>query len=256
MKAIPHGFQRDGEGRIGIQIGGVEWDGVGGGLQWRGFSGRVAIVAGRHLALDHRQIDRGAAFPQFLPAARGARGQAGRDEQLYGRIGEDDGADVATVQHRAACGSEIPLECEQGGADARDGGDRRGRGVGGGSSQIVPIQVPGPKLAGRTFRCRGIGGIATGIQDEAADRAIQQAGVEMGQAERVCQPTRQRALAGRRRTVDRNDRPGRHAAARSAPAWFIRATKPGKLVSMKAPSSTVTGWSVASPRTSAAIAIR
>jgi hypothetical protein len=27
-------------------------------------------------------------------------------------------------------------------------------------------------------------------------------------------------------------------------------------VSMKAPSSTVTGWSVASPRTSAAIAIR
>ena len=66
----------------------------------------------------------------------------------------------------------------------------------------------------------------------------------------------QRALPGSRGPVDRYDRALRHAADRAAPAWFISATKPGKLVSMNPASSTVTGSWVAEPNTNADIAIR
>ena len=64
------------------------------------------------------------------------------------------------------------------------------------------------------FRRHRIGGIAILVQHEARRRAIEPAGVEMGQAEAFGETARQRALARRRRAVDRDDK---DAAASSGP---------------------------------------
>ena len=66
-----------------------------------------------------------------------------------------------------------------------------------------------------------------GIEQRLGHRAIEQAGVEMAQAVMRGEPLAERALAGRRRSVDGDDH------ARSAPRPRIIGTKPGKLVAMK-----------------------
>ena len=65
------------------------------------------------------------------------------------------------------------------------------------------------------------------VEERAGDRAVEQTGVEMRQAEMRGEPLRERALAGGRRSVDGDD----HQAARiPAPSSRISGTKVGKLV--------------------------
>ena len=59
----------------------------------------------------------------------------------------------------------------------------------------------------------GIVGVEAAIGDPLADGAIEEAGVEIGQAEMAGEPRRERALAGRRRSVDGDD----HGARRDDP---------------------------------------
>ncbi len=112
--------------------------------------------------------------------------------------------------------------------------------------------------AGGGFGGRGIGRVAARVQHAPAGGAIQQAGVQMRQAEMRRQPLRQGALAGRRRAVDGDDEAhaGTTAGPPSPAAVFSRSAKPGKLVSMKLASSTCTGAAAARPSTRALIARR
>ena len=105
-----------------------------------------------------------------------------------------------------------------------------------------PPRASSAAAAGQRFL--GVRRVGAGLEHAAADRAVEQAGVEEREAQRVGQPPRQRALAGRGRAVDRDDeRAGHDASAGSMrhPRPFIRPRKPGKLVSMASAPSTVTG---------------
>lgn len=83
-----------------------------------------------------------------------------------------------------------------------------------------------------------------------SNSAIDHAGIEMMVAVVRGQPLGECPLAGGRRSVDRDNH------EKSAPSARIIGMKSGKLVAMKAVSSTLTGLSEASPITSADIAIR
>ena len=138
----------------------------------------------------------GAAVP---PAAPRARLQAGGHEQLRRRVGKDHGADVAAVEHGAALGGEVALEVEQRRAHPGDRGHGGRGGVGRRAAQIGRAPDRAAAAPGRPPRRRRVGRIAAGVQHAAADGAVQQAGVEIRQAQRGGEPARERALARRRR---------------------------------------------------------
>src|SRR6185437_3731385 len=100
----------------------------------------------------------------------------------------------------------------------------------------------------------GIGGIAAGQEHMQRHGAVKSARLQMRQAEMPCEPPRQRALAGRRRPVDRDDHGATGAIA--APRPFISATNPGKLVLIVSPSSMRVGFCAAMPSTRKAMAMR
>src|SRR5262249_28086786 len=77
---------------------------------------------------------------------------------------------------------------------------------------------------------------------------VEQARIEMAQAEMIRQPPGDGAFAGGGRAVDGDDH------CRFAPSARSMSTKPGKLVAMKPVSSPVTGWSAAGPMTRTAMA--
>jgi hypothetical protein len=149
---------------------------------------------------------------QLLPAAAGTFLQAGGDEQLHRGIGEDHRADVATVQYRATLPPEAALKRQQSRAHAGDCGHGGRGGVGLRATQVVPVQVGGDQGARRGLGGSRVGRIGPRVQHAPADRAIQQARVQVGQPERRRDAPSQRALAGRRRSVDGDDRPRRHGA--------------------------------------------
>src|SRR5262249_919156 len=92
--------------------------------------------------------------------------------------------------------------------------------------------------------------ISASAQQRVRDRAVDHPGIEMAEAVMGGKAPGERALAGGGRTVDRDDHEN------SAPSARIIGMKSGKLVAMKAVSSTLTGLSAASPITSADIAMR
>src|SRR5690606_39541926 len=125
------------------------------------------------------------------------------------------------------------------------------------------------EVLGRRLRGRGVGRVAAGAQHLKADAAVEAAGVEEIVAVVPGEAPRQRALAGRRRPVDGDDHakvpPVRGppvaictspAARMSAPSARMKSPKPGKLVSMNSPSSTVTGRRAPRPSTRKLIAMR
>ena len=147
------------------------------------------------------------------------------------RIGKNHRADVAAVQHRAA----RPRRSRAGTPatpPARRAPRRRRR-----RRRRPPARAgrSASRSVGRSARAARLGGHRIGrtlaaIQHAAPDRAIQQAGVEVGQPMMRGEAARQRALAGRRRSVDRDD-PARHggqASAIVAPSCPISAAKPRK----------------------------
>jgi hypothetical protein len=91
---------------------------------------------------------------------------------------------------------------------------------------------------------------AGGIDERLGDGAVDQAGVEMAQAVMGGEFPAERAFARGGRSVDGDDH------ERSHPSERISSTKSGKLVAMNALSSMRTGLSLASPITSAAMAMR
>src|SRR4029077_5820041 len=97
---------------------------------------------------------------------------------------------------------------------------------------------------------RGVVERMAGIEHRLAHSAVEQPGIEMMQAVHLREISRDRALARGGRSVDGDDHD------KSAPSPRISSTKPGKLVAMNVPSSICTGWSLASPSTIAAMAMR
>src|SRR5215472_10058621 len=107
--------------------------------------------------------------------------------------------------------------------------------------------IEGPRCRGRTRR---VVETVAGVEHRLRDRPVEQPGVEMPQPVMGGEAFAERPLAGSCRTVDGDDH------EKSPPSARIRSAKPGKLVAMKAASSTVTGLSAARPSTSAAMAMR
>ena len=140
---------------------------------------------------------------------------------------------------------------EQRGAHLGDRRDDRGR-----LADVVALQrglvelrrIDAPSR--RRSRASRVGRLMAGIEQRLRHRAIEQPGVEMAQAVMRGELLAERALAGGRRSVDGDDH------ERSAPRRRISSVKPGKLVAMKAASSTPTGCSLPSPITSADMAMR
>ncbi len=85
-----------------------------------------------------------------------------------------------------------------------------------------------------------------------ADRPVEEAGVEIGQAIVASQTLGEGALARRRRPVDGDD----HASPIEAPRLSIKGRNSGKLVAIGLPSSTVTGFWLARPSTRKHMAMR
>src|SRR5436305_1185442 len=94
-----------------------------------------------------------------------------------------------------------------------------------------------------------VGRVAS-IQHGLRHAAVDQPGVEVPQAVMRGEPLAERPLPRGRRPVDGDDH------ERSAPRARIRGGKPGKLVAMIAASSTRTGFSLESPMTKNAMAMR
>ena len=124
---------------------------------------------------------------------------------------------------------------------------------------VLYPEAPGV-AAGTPVRKSGvrIGRVTAGIQNASAGGAIQQPGIEIRQPQMRREPPRQSALARRRRPIHGDDERRHHAAAITAipAARFINSEKLGKLVAMKAPSSTCMGTALPSPSTSALMARR
>ena len=204
---------------------------------------RSCASRGPHLGRHLRQIGRDAACPQLQPAAPAARLGAGGDEQLHRRVRERSpcrcrARPAPRRGPRPKPRWKSSSAARTAGIDGHRGRRRvRRRPAQVGARQIRRRQRP------RRRRGRGrIGRIAARIQHAPADRAVQQAGVEMRQAEMRGEPPRQRALAGRGRPVDGDDQaravtPSTRRAERRSSAR----RNPGKLVSMKLASSTATG---------------
>src|SRR5262249_61175179 len=89
-----------------------------------------------------------------------------------------------------------------------------------------------------------------GVQRRVRNRRVDPSGVEMAEAVVGGKSLGEGALAGGGRPVDGDDHEN------SAPSARIIGMKSGKLVAMKAVSSTFNGLSAASPITSADIAMR
>ena len=126
-------------------------------------------------------VDGHAASLQFQPAAAGALGQAGGDEQLRRRVGKDHRADVAAVQHRAAAAPKPRWNASRAARHAGMAATAAAAASACGPRRSVRRMSVGGTSAARRLRHRRIGGVAAGIQHAAADRAIQQAGIEIGQ---------------------------------------------------------------------------
>src|SRR5262249_15588276 len=92
--------------------------------------------------------------------------------------------------------------------------------------------------------------VVAGGEHPLGHRPVKQTGVQMAQAVMGGDALGDGALAGCGRSVDGDDHDS------SPPRRRIMSTKPGKLVAMKAVSSTCTGSSAPSPITRAAMAMR
>src|SRR4029077_4160319 len=112
------------------------------------------------------------------------------------------------------------------------------------------IELSGVERDRSVDRARRIIGRMGTIEHNPGDGPVDEPGVEVMQPVHPRDLLGDRALARRRRAVDGDDHD------KFAPSPRINSTKPGKLVAMKLASSTLTGFSLANPMTSAAMAMR
>ena len=131
--------------------------------------------------------------------------RTGGNEQFRIGVGRDDRADVASIEHGAAgLFREIALAFDQGRANRRIGRDARGY-----SSDRLALQLPVAnidlgEIAGAK-RCELAFRIATPAQEIEPDRTVEEAGIEMRQAEPAGDRARDRAFSACRESVNRND---------------------------------------------------
>ena len=201
---------------------------------------------------DVRLVGGLAASAQLQRATLRADLRRRNDENLHVGVGADHRADVAAVEHRAGrrCG-ERALEVEQCGTHLRHRRHHRSR-----FADLIDLErrfiefAPDRAPCAAAMAASRSAGLRPASSTAFATARYKQPGVEMAQPVMRGEPLAERALARRRRPVDRNDH------EKSAPSARIRSVKPGKLVAMKAASSTATACSLARPITSADMAMR
>src|SRR6185295_2736422 len=169
------------------------------------------------------------------------------DEDFRFRVRTHDGADIAPVEHGAWLAlRELALETEQRFPDFEVGGDDRSgrRDILG--PQILLMHEIGLEPA-RCCECgRFILWILARLEHRKPDHAVEGSRIEEMKIVAPRQRPGERALAGRRGSIDRDDH-GQGSMRQPMP--FISVAKCGKLVAMVAPSSTLTGFLAASPMT-------
>src|SRR6185437_3623313 len=115
-----------GEGGVGIERRGIEFNGIAGGPQRRRGALPVAGVALLDILQNALVYSPDSGSLQLFETPYSSGFRAGRDEELHGRIRADDGPDIAAIEQGAGKAGgrvvgEIALEGEQSRADSRLG---------------------------------------------------------------------------------------------------------------------------------------
>ena len=170
-------------------------------------AGAVALVAALDVGKDRGLVGRLTGSAQFERAATRALFRRRGDEDLHVRVRADHRADVAPVEHRAGRhGGKLALEGEQRGAHLRNRRHDRG-----GLADCVTLQrvlvecAPDRAPCAAAMACALSSSGRPASMQRLGDRAIEQPGVEMAQAEMRREALAERALARRGRSVDRDD---------------------------------------------------
>ena len=155
-----------------------------------------------------------------VPAPGPLLGRRG-DEELHVRVRADHGADVAPVEHGARClRGELALEGQKRVPHRLVGRDHRGGLAHRGAPQAGIVQMarrPGSAATSAAASRSASGDVP--VDEHAGDGPVEQAGIEMGEAEMLGEALAQGSLAGGGGTVDGDDHgrlnPG---SSRRAPA--------------------------------------
>ena len=176
-----------------------------GGLQRRILTVHVALVAAFDLRADFVARDLATLRLHLAKAPVSPRVERGGDEQLHIRIGADHRADIAPVEHCAAgLLREGPLAFEQRRAHLRVDRDTTGK-----PPDCLAAQFRvGQQTVGEVRRSKSIRlavGVASCELHLPPDRAVEQAGIEMRQAEMRGYGLGKSALAAGGGSVDGDD---------------------------------------------------
>ena len=195
----------------------------------------VGVVAVADLALDGGELGVDARLGQLPPAADGAAGGVGVDEELHVRVREDRGPDVAAVHHHApAPAPQLLLPGDHQPAhrgmdrDLRRGrADLAGADVAGDVRAVQEHGAVGPErdvgVAQQRDERRLVAGGDARAERLQRERAVHGAGVEEDVAEAGGEHAAGGALPRARRPVDGDDEaalrggPRRHRAGRRRP---------------------------------------
>jgi len=134
-------------------VGGVEQHGIGGGTQWGNGAVFILRVPVAHFGEDLGVIGGDAAGEQLGMAAAGALLGRGGDEELGLGGGEDDGADIAPIEHGAMLAAEAALEFEQFRPHIANGGNGSGGHIGHRAAQIGAGEIRRLERAGGGEAC-------------------------------------------------------------------------------------------------------
>ena len=145
------------------------------------------------------------------------------DEDLHVGVREDHGADVAAVEHGARAGVR-PKSCWKSSSAARTSG--KAETIEAASPISWLLSAASSNRAGSSARAAATARAAiveplAGVEQRLRHRPVEQPGVEMAQPVMGGEPLAERALAGRRRSVDGDDHDrsalrGRASSARSS----------------------------------------
>ena len=220
-----------------IQIGGVEQVRIRGGFQRRDGPVRVALVAPEDIGED-RASSTGCPIASNSSARRRARTSGAAVTKIFTSASGQMTVPMSRPSSTAPGGWRRSRAARRPARRAPRESPRRSRRLRRSPGTLSAISSSWRRIERPRGGNRGGGvvGPMPAVEHGLGHRAIEQAGVEMAQPVMRREPLAERALAGRRRPVDRDDH-----ADESAPSARISSAKPGKLVAMKALSSTRTG---------------
>src|SRR5579885_1637078 len=105
------------------QVCGIDQDCIGCWNEWRNRAGAIALISGAHFRENSSRRLRGGRLMETAVAANFRRGV---EKDLYVRIWEDSGTDVAAFHYHSSRGAEIALLAYHPLADSRVNRDSRG----------------------------------------------------------------------------------------------------------------------------------